>query len=242
MNRGVVSAAAPRMGLRPIPGGGCAPAPPKTFLRKKNLRVSCPLPLVGTETYTLFGCLSRPWVTFSFGPTETGLGYIIKWLDRDLRRSGFWWNEANCRDWGRRPAVHLGERWIVYCPQCRVEFREGFTECSDCRVPLLAGTPPPEPDPFDPALGLVVVLETNDGVQLALAKGLLEEAGIPFFVLGQIATLVQDVDGFLHKWVRVQVPRDREAEARELLEGMLQAETGPQGAGEEGAGEPGESA
>ena len=87
MNRGVVSGAAPRMGLRPIPGGGCAPAPPKTFLRKKNLRVSCPLPLLGTETYTLFGCLSRPWVTFSFGPTETDLGYIIKWLDRGAELS-----------------------------------------------------------------------------------------------------------------------------------------------------------
>ena len=82
MNHGVVSGATPRMGLRPILGGDSAPAPPKTFLRKKNLRVSCPLPLVGTETYTLSGCLSRPWVTFSFGPTETGLGYIIKWLDR----------------------------------------------------------------------------------------------------------------------------------------------------------------
>ena len=94
--------------------------------------------------------------------------------------------------------------------------------------------PPPEPArPFDPDLDLVVVLETNDRIQLALAKGLLEDAGIPFFVLGQIATLVQDVDGFLHKWVRVQVPRDREAEARELLDGMLQ---------EDGAGESGEKA
>ena len=94
--------------------------------------------------------------------------------------------------------------------------------------------PPPEPArPFDPDLDLVVVLETNDRVQLALAKGLLEDADIPFFVLGQIATLVQDVDGFLHKWVRVQVPRDREAEARELLDGMLQ---------EDGAGESGEKA
>ena len=94
--------------------------------------------------------------------------------------------------------------------------------------------PPPEPArPFDPDLDLVVVLETNDRIQLALAKGLLEDADIPFFVLGQIATLVQDVDGFLHKWVRVQVPRDREAEARELLDGMLQ---------EDGAGEPGEKA
>jgi hypothetical protein len=94
--------------------------------------------------------------------------------------------------------------------------------------------PPPEPArPFDPNLDLVVVLETDDRIQLALAKGLLEDADIPFFVLGQIATLVQGVDGFLHKWVRVQVPRDRVAEARELLDGMLQ---------EDGAGEPGEKA
>jgi hypothetical protein len=118
----------------------------------------------------------------------------------------------------------------MYCPQCRVEYREGFTECSDCHVPLLAGTLLPEPaSNSDPALGLVVVLETNDRIQLAMARGLLEDEGIPFFVLGQIATLVQDVDPFLHKWVRLQVPRDREAEARELLEQLLQPVDGPQG-------------
>src|SRR5271169_5502639 len=117
----------------------------------------------------------------------------------------------------------------MYCPQCQVEYRDGFTECSDCHIPLLAGTPPPEPPSLsDPALGLVVVLETNDRMQLSLAKGLLEDAGIPFFVLGQIATLIQDVDPFLHKWVRVQVPRDREAEARELLDQLLVAETSPE--------------
>src|ERR1019366_2688463 len=87
-----------------------------------------------------------------------------------------------------RAAVCWGERRIVYCPQCRCEYRDGFSECSDCRVPLLAGTPPQKT--ADPALGLVVVLETNDQILIAFAKGLLEEAGIPFFILGQIATLV----------------------------------------------------
>lgn len=116
----------------------------------------------------------------------------------------------------------------MYCPQCRVEYRDGFTECSDCHVPLLTGRPLLEPPgPFDPALELVVVLNTNEPVQLALAKGMLEEAGIPFYVLGQIAKLIQDVDGFLHKWVRLQVPRDREAEARQLLEPLLQPELSP---------------
>jgi hypothetical protein len=90
----------------------------------------------------------------------------------------------------------------------------------------------------DPSLGLVVVLETNDSFQLALVKGLLEEAGIPFFILGQITTLVTDVDGFLKKWVRVQVPRDREAEARALLAELRQAETIPQAADEDGGAEP----
>ena len=73
----------------------------------------------------------------------------------------------------------------------------------------------------DPDLDLVVVLETSDGIQLALARGLLEDAGIPFFVLGQITTLVQDVDPFLRKLLRLQVPRDREAEARETLQSLL---------------------
>ena len=63
----------------------------------------------------------------------------------------------------------------MYCPQCGIEYRDGFTECADCHVPLLAGTAPEQPgDRFDPALGLVIVLETNDPVQLAMAKGLLE--------------------------------------------------------------------
>jgi len=117
----------------------------------------------------------------------------------------------------------------VYCPQCGVEYRDGFTECSDCHVALLAGAPPPEPPSrFDPTLDLAVVLETNDGIRLAMAKGLLEEAGIPFFALGQITTLVSDVDGFLKKWIQLQVPRDREAEARALLETILQPVDNPQ--------------
>jgi hypothetical protein len=106
----------------------------------------------------------------------------------------------------------------LYCPQCRIEYRDDARECIDCHTALVEGAPPHEASRFDPSLDLVVVLETNDRLQLAMATGLMEDAGIPFFVLGQIATLVSDVDAFLKKWMRLQVPRDREAEARELLE------------------------
>jgi hypothetical protein len=93
-------------------------------------------------------------------------------------------------------------RCIVYCPECRTEYREGFTECSDCRVPLLPGSAPAEADveaPFNPDMDLVVVLETNEPFEVALAKGMLEEAGIPYFVLDQITTLVNDVNPYGQK-------------------------------------------
>jgi Putative prokaryotic signal transducing protein len=123
----------------------------------------------------------------------------------------------------------------MYCPQCGTEFREGFTECSDCHVPLAAGAPPPDPpSAFDPSLDLVEVLVTQDPIQLAMVKGLLEDAGIPFYLRGRITTLVNDVDPFLKKHLPVLVPRDREAEARELLEMLLQPVPGPSD-GEEGA-------
>jgi Putative prokaryotic signal transducing protein len=110
----------------------------------------------------------------------------------------------------------------MYCPECRAEYRPGFTECSDCRVSLVAGAPPLKAAAlFDPTLEAVVVLETNDPIQSALAKGLLEDAEIPFFVLGQVARLVASVDPFLHKWVRIQVPQARAEEARELLGSLL---------------------
>jgi hypothetical protein len=65
----------------------------------------------------------------------------------------------------------------------------------------------------DANLELVVVLDTNDPYAFALAEGCLREAGIPFFVLNQITTLVNDVDPF---------GRDREAEAREIIAAALQ--------------------
>jgi hypothetical protein len=123
----------------------------------------------------------------------------------------------------------------MYCRQCGVEYREGFTECSDCHLPLEAGSPPDPNAQADPSLDLVVVLETDNAVQAAMAKGILEDAGVPFYVLGQITRLINEVDPFLRKWVRIQVPRDREAEAREILEQMSQPVTDEEALGEKTA-------
>ncbi len=83
------------------------------------------------------------------------------------------------------------------------------------------------PEGFDPTLGLTVILESDNPMQVAMARGLLDEAEIPYYALGQITRLVNDVDPFLRKLVRLQVPRDREQEAREILEPVLHPETIP---------------
>ena len=111
----------------------------------------------------------------------------------------------------------------MYCPQCLVAYREGFTECSDCLVPLVPGTEAPErPDSLEPNLELVVVLDTNDPFAFALAKGALEQAGIPFSILNGITTLMNDISPSVQKWLQLQVARDREVETRELLTAVLE--------------------
>lgn len=72
----------------------------------------------------------------------------------------------------------------MYCPRCLTEYRDGFFECADCRVPLAAGLPPaPASQPANRgALELVTVLETSDTFALTLATASLEDAGIDYIV------------------------------------------------------------
>ena len=64
----------------------------------------------------------------------------------------------------------------MFCPQCRVEYREGFTECSDCKVPLVAELP--EETERQSPVDRVAVLIAEDPVLLDQALLLLREAGI----------------------------------------------------------------
>ena len=68
----------------------------------------------------------------------------------------------------------------MYCPQCLAEYREEFTECADCHVPLAAG---PIPNPKrQPEVEFVTVLESSDLVALSLAKASLEEVGVEYLM------------------------------------------------------------
>lgn len=111
----------------------------------------------------------------------------------------------------------------MFCPQCKTEYREGFHECADCRVALVAELPP-EPE-VDHSLNLVTVLTTQDTVALRLAEAALEEAGIEYLVSSDepLRGLSRggfglDPDSIPYQTCRIQVSPEHEADARAILD------------------------
>jgi hypothetical protein len=102
----------------------------------------------------------------------------------------------------------------LYCPQCRVEYREGFTQCSDCHVALAPGVALETPHSHSE---VVTVFESNDKFAISLAKGSLEDSGIPFWVQGDETAAQLVLGPIMFPSCRFLVPKDRETEARELL-------------------------
>lgn len=72
------------------------------------------------------------------------------------------------------------------CPECRVEYAEGITQCADCHVPLVDQRRPEDgdaserggPDEF------VTVFEGGDSIDYRMAKGLLESNGFHLKLIG----------------------------------------------------------
>jgi len=109
----------------------------------------------------------------------------------------------------------------MFCPVCGDEYRPGFTRCADCGVEL-TNTPPARIEAAEP-IELVTVLETGDQSQVAVARSMLEGAGIPsiarnerlqnLFGWGSIGTGYNVAMGP----IRLQVHREDEEAAKELL-------------------------
>ena len=104
----------------------------------------------------------------------------------------------------------------MFCPNCRTEYKEGFTVCADCGAQLVAELPPEEPEFSE----LVTVLSTGELSTVALAKSILEEAEIPFIAKGEFPMEQLAVGP-----VEIQVDRRDQAQARELLEGLAEGKS-----------------
>lgn len=117
----------------------------------------------------------------------------------------------------------------MFCPECQGEYREGFTECADCGVPLVEKLPEAESDP-DPDAGLVALVRTGDPNELAFAEAVLTDANIPFvkkgesvqdlFALGRVGMGFNPITGP----IVLLVSEEHAVEAAKLLEESEKAE------------------
>ncbi len=107
----------------------------------------------------------------------------------------------------------------MYCPECGAEYREGYEQCADCRVPLV----PERPEPDREITDWVIVHETSQTDVLPVIKSLLRSAEIPFQTRGEdlLNLFPSEALGPLYTRhsaeVQLVVPPDRAEEARELL-------------------------
>ncbi len=73
----------------------------------------------------------------------------------------------------------------MYCPECHAEYVPGFTRCDDCDVDLVEVLPA-EPARRHSNDALVTVFSSHDPGLVAIARSLLQSAGIRFSVRGEL--------------------------------------------------------
>jgi len=102
---------------------------------------------------------------------------------------------------------------MMICPKCEVEYQEGFTQCTDCKVDLVQI--PSQETPAKSFAGKLVVIKTFlQIIDVHLARGKLESEGIECFIedeniisanplyalaVGGVKLLVKDQDVVLAK-------------------------------------------
>ncbi len=117
----------------------------------------------------------------------------------------------------------------MYCPDCNVEYRSGFTACSDCGATLLEGLPPePQPRHLDAPASLEQVFLGDDPLQAEVVAATLREEGIEAIVRTRFAGGMTLTPAETH-WAPGQqrivlVPSLAAPQAREIVESIGSAE------------------
>jgi protein-S-isoprenylcysteine O-methyltransferase Ste14 len=104
----------------------------------------------------------------------------------------------------------------MYCPECRSEYREGFFECAECLVPLVASLSPEEPEPIPEYVDLEEVMTSFDTGEIAMARSILDYHQISYLVQGEnFSTCYGSMPA------RIFVSKDKVNEAKGLLHDFL---------------------
>ena len=107
---------------------------------------------------------------------------------------------------------------MPFCPQCRAEYVEGKTQCSDCGVELVASLPPSVPPPDIHWVEFQTAATEAEGEMLA---ELLEKNGIPVMVKKDVFA-----SGFGRQGTLLFVPAEQRDEAEALARELAAPDEG----------------
>jgi len=107
----------------------------------------------------------------------------------------------------------------MFCPSCRAEYREGFTECGDCGVALVAEL---APEGFEELVeGLTSVHVTTSSEELGRIVDRLEKAGVGYVIEAGTALALLDGrdEAIPHAWqARLSVVTEHVERTKRIVE------------------------
>lgn len=110
----------------------------------------------------------------------------------------------------------------MFCPQCGSEYRDGFVECADCKIPLVWQLAPQskKEERIDYKFtNLLTVMVVWNADALAMAKSILDDANIHFLAKGEHAYLRGG------RPVELQVREEDVELAKDLLVDLQESQT-----------------
>lgn len=109
---------------------------------------------------------------------------------------------------------------MPWCPKCGSEYREGFTECADCKVVLVETQPDSLSTHPEAVSDPVVVYETSRKLDADMICEMLQNADIPAYphVLSALGEMTQIYTGMPLDGMQILVDRSQAEAAREILQ------------------------
>lgn len=106
----------------------------------------------------------------------------------------------------------------MFCPKCGAEYRTGFTECSDCRIPLVKELPPEPKKEYaeNEFVECEEIVFDFPMLDTAIIKSILDSEGIRYYLIGDPDTSYR-ANPFFTEPVRLMVDKEQANTVREIL-------------------------
>ncbi len=104
----------------------------------------------------------------------------------------------------------------MFCPNCKAEYREGYTHCSDCDVdlvPNLSENSNSNQDELDSDDAFVSLFSTYNLADIAVIKSILDDNDIEYFIQGENTAYIR---GYMDPSI-LKVRKDQADTVKELL-------------------------